>query len=105
MQLTWGATVCWRRTRLPFATAAMADGAATCAVLAALPIGGHILPNVPSARWVPLGIGVVFGPVCLLVESRVHPAEWKAWRDYMEQQRVWEIVTGRHIPQFRERTR
>lgn len=35
-QLIWGAALCWRRTRLPFATAALAIAAATSGLLTIL---------------------------------------------------------------------
>lgn len=101
-QLTWGALVCWRRTGLPFATAAMTIGAACSAALAVLAAGGHVFPDLPLGWWVPVGLGLVLGPLCLLVESRVHRAKWKRWGDYMEGKNLWDIVTGRHIPPLRD---
>jgi hypothetical protein len=37
----------------------------------------------------------------LVIECRVNRAKWKQWARYMEQKNVWDIVTGRHIPQMR----
>ena len=47
VQLTWGSTRCWRRTGLPFASAAMAIGAAASALLAVLATQGRVFPNLP----------------------------------------------------------
>jgi hypothetical protein len=100
-QLTWGTGVCWRRTGLPFATAAMAIGAATAGLLTVLAASGNVFPDLPLGWWVPVGFGLFSGPACLFVESRIHRAEWKRWRDYMEPKNAWDIFTGRHIPNLR----
>lgn len=97
-QLTWGAALCWRRTALPFATAAMAIGAATSAILTTLAVTGRVFPDLGRGWWVLVGLGFVAGPLCLLVESRLHRAKWLQWGRYMERKNAWDIFTGLHIP-------
>ena len=101
-QLTWGAAVCWRRTGLPFATAAMAISAVDSALLAVLAGTGHVFPDLPLRWWIPVGVGFLSSPLCLLVESRVHRAKWTRWGQYMERKNAWDIFTGRHIPYLRD---
>jgi hypothetical protein len=101
-QLTWGAALCWRRTGLPFATAAMAIAAATSGILAALAAAGHVFPDLPRAWWAPVGTGLLSGPLFFLIESRVHRAKWMQWKQYMEPKNAWEILMGRHIPELRD---
>jgi hypothetical protein len=101
-QLTWGATLCWRRTRLPFATASMAIGAATSAMLAGLAMAGHVFPDLPRAWRVPVGAGLLSGPPLFLIESRVHRAKWMQWKQYTERKNAWDIFKGRHIPELRD---
>ena len=102
-QLTWGAAVCWRRTGLPFATAAMAIAAATSAFLAALAATGQVFPDLPLGWWIPVGFGMLSVPLCLLLESRVHRAKWIRWRACnMERKNAWDILTVRHIPHLRD---
>ena len=101
-QLTWGAALCWRRTGLPFATAAMAEGAAASGMLAALAAAGHVFPDLPRGWWAPVGAALLSGPLLLLTESRVHRAKWIQWRQYMEPKNAWDILVGRHIPESRD---
>jgi hypothetical protein len=101
-QLTWGAVVCWRRTGLPFATAAMGIAATTSGTLTALAAAGHIFPDLPIRWLVPVGAGFISAPLLLLVESRIHQSKWRRWKEYMEPMNAWEIFTGRHIPHLRD---
>lgn len=101
-QLTWGAALCWRRTGLPFATAAMAIAAATAGMLVALAPVGHTFPDLPSTWWAPVAAGLLAAPLLLMVESRVHRAKWKQWKQYMERKNAWDILVGRHIPNLRD---
>jgi hypothetical protein len=102
VQLAWGAVACWRRTGLPFATSAMAIGAAMSACLAVLAATGRIFPDLSRGLWVPVGIGLAIGPLFLLIESRVNRAKWREWAHYMERKNVWDILTARHIPDLRD---
>jgi hypothetical protein len=101
VQMAGGATVCWRRTRLPFVTTAMAIGALAAAGLAVLAAAGFVFPNLPRGWWIPLGIVFAAGPALLLMESRLHRAEWRQWSRHMEHATVWDIVRLRHIPRLR----
>lgn len=97
-QLTRGAAICWRRTRLPLATTAMGIGAITSGVFATLAVFGRVFPDFPAAWWPPIVFGMVAGPLCLLAESRLHRRQWAEWRDYMTDKSAWDILTARHIP-------
>jgi hypothetical protein len=101
IQLTWVSAICWRRTGLPFATAAMVIAAANSGLLALLAMSGSAFPDLPLRWWIPVGFGLVAAPVCLLVESRVHRVESAQWRDYMAHKNAWDILVGRHIPNLR----
>lgn len=100
MQLTWGAVSCWRRTRLPFAAAAMASAAATSAMLAGLAAAGHVFPDLPRVWWLPVGTGLLSGFLLFTIESRVNRVKWLQWKQFMERQSAWDVFTGRHIPRL-----
>jgi hypothetical protein len=72
---TCAALICWRRTGLPYATAAMVAGTAALCYLAELVATGRVLPHVPASWWIPVAIGCLFVPVLLFEESRTHPAK------------------------------
>lgn len=101
-QLAWASALCWRRTGLPLATAAMTIAAATSGVLAALAAAGHVFPDLPRIWWVPVGAGVLSAPLLLLVESRRHREKWMQWKEHMERKNAWDILLGRHIPELRD---
>jgi len=101
-RLTWGAVITWRRTGLPFATAAMAFGALLSACLAVLAATGRIFPDLPLRLWIPVGIGMALGPIFFWVESKKNPAKWQRWGRDMERKGVGDIFTARHIPQLRD---
>ena len=103
-QLTWASTLCWRRTGLPFATAAMVVAAAGSGLLAILALAGYVFPDLPRVWWLPLGALMVSGPLLLLVESRVNRARWMQWKEYAQHMSAWEIFRGRHIPDLRDRS-
>jgi hypothetical protein len=103
VQLAWAARVCWRRTGLPYATAAMGEGAVVSAMFAILAANGHVFPNISAAYWVVVAIGLAAGPLLLWVESRKNPERWRAWKNYMERVSLWDVVTMRHIPKLRSR--
>ena len=105
VQLTWGAGLCWRRMGLRFAASAMAVGAGMSALLTALAATGHVFPNLPPLWWIPVGSAMAAGPLLFLLESRVHPHEWKRWGEFMEHTNAWDIFTGRHVPDWRGASR
>ena len=49
--LTWGATLCWRRMRLPYAAASMAVVAAGSAAMVGFAWAGHVMPSLPWSAW------------------------------------------------------
>jgi hypothetical protein len=101
-QLIFGAVLCWRRTRLPLATAAMGIAAVTSGMLSVLAAVGHEFPDLPHQWWLPVGAGLVAGPLLFLVESRIHRSRWKLWRQYMEPKTAGDIFRDRHIPDMRD---
>jgi hypothetical protein len=92
------AGVTWSRTRLPLATAAMTFGAVASALLAVSAVRGQAFPQLPLEWAMPVYALAVAAPLCLLIESRVHPREWDRWRAHMERMNALDIVRGRHIP-------
>lgn len=102
IQLSLGARTCWRRTGLPFASAAMFHGAVMSLCLVVLALMGQPFPKLAAESWVFFGGGALVGPVFLLVESRVNRAKWAEWARHMEHRTVWDILTGRHIPHLRD---
>ncbi len=97
--LVWAAAVCWRRMRLPLVTMALTDGAAASAIYA---ISAATTGNPPwflSDPWrLAFFVLLCSSPVYLLMESRLHPDRWQAWRRYQEGKTVWDIMLGRHVP-------
>ena len=102
IQLSWVARICWRRTGLPFATAAMINGSVMAAALVVLALMGEVFPDFAPATWVLFGRWAAIGPVCLLIESRVNQEKWGQWAQHMEHQAPWHIAIGRHIPDRRK---
>lgn len=84
IQLAWGALICWRRTGLPFATAAMIAGSVVSAGLVVVALIGQPFPNLALASWVLFGCVAAVGPLFLLIESRVNPEKWREWKRHME---------------------
>lgn len=103
VQLAYGAAICWRRTGLPFATAAMTLGSAVSVWLALLATTGRVFPDLTVGEWFVAAIGIGVPPVLLLIESRVNRSRWQEWAHYMEHKSAWDIATGRHIPRLRHR--
>jgi hypothetical protein len=101
VQLSWGAVTCWRRTGLPFASAAMVTAAVMSLCFVVLAAMGHAFPDFVPESWVLIGGGVLLGPLFLLIESRVNRAKWQQWARYMEHKNAWDIFTMRHIPNLR----
>jgi hypothetical protein len=101
VQLAWVAEVCWRRTGLPYATAAMLLGSTASAIIAVLAWEGHRSNAIPVASFILLVMVGAAAGLCFLIESHVHRAEWTAWRADQEDKRLWDFLSGRHIPYLR----
>jgi len=86
IQLSLGAGICWRRTGLPFASVAMFHGSVMSVCLVVLALMGQPFPNLAPG-------------------SRVNRVKWAEWGRYMEHKSVWDILTGRHIPDLRDAKR
>jgi hypothetical protein len=102
IQLSWVALTCWRQTGLPFATAAMINGAVLSAALVTLALMGQPFPNLAPTSWVLFGGGAAVGALFLFIESRVNRDKWTEWARHMEHSTPWHIMTGRHIPDLRK---
>ncbi len=102
IQLSWGALTCWRRTGLPFAAAAMINGAVMSAALVILALMGQPFANLAPTSWVLVGCEAAVGALFLFIESRVNRDKWTDWARHMEHRTPWHIITGRHIPDLRK---
>lgn len=102
LQLTWLARICWSRTGLPFATAAMINGSVVSASLVVLALMGQSFPTLAPGSWVLFGFGAAVGPLFLYIESRVNQEKWREWARHMEHKTPWHVLTGRHIPDLRK---
>ena len=101
VQLAWASVLTWRRTALPFATTATLLGATTAGLLAVLSAVGFVFPELPLRLAVPVYSLIAAGPLCLLIESRVHRAQWLRWKEYMRAKSALDILLGHHIPNLR----
>lgn len=97
-QLSWGARLTWRRTRLPYATGAMVSGVIGASLLVFAMVIGHEWPGLPLGWAVPVFGLMIAGPVCLVIESRRNREAWQRWHEHMEHSSVLDILLGRHIP-------
>ena len=78
-QLTWVAVICWRRTGLLYATAAMAVGAGMFACLTLLAATGQRFPNLPLGWWIVVWCAAASGPILFFMESKKNEAQWREW--------------------------
>ena len=101
LQLSWAAVIYWRRTGLPFATAAMVNGAVMSLCVVVLAAIGHPFPDMAPESWVFFVGGGITGTLLMRIESQVNHTKCKELARFMEHKSVWDIVTGRHIPQIR----
>ncbi len=98
-----GAVIVWRRTGFRFFTAALVLGMGASALIAGLASHGLRLPFVPLA-WNVGVVGLILSALlCLILESRRHPDEWRQWRKSAKQRTALDILLFRHIPSLRER--
>lgn len=102
VQLSWAALTCWRRTGLPFATAALVNAAVMSLCVAVLAALGHPIHDWAPESWVLFAGCAVTGWLFLSIERRVNQPKWKEWSRHMKHKTAWDIVTGRHIPQLRD---
>lgn len=101
VQLIRGAQMTWRRTRLPFATGAMLAAAVASVLICWATILGHHFPWLPLRWAVPVYALAATGPLCFVIESRVHRRQWRAWGTFMEDKGFVDVLLGRHIPDLR----
>jgi hypothetical protein len=98
IHLACGSVVCWRRTALPCATAAIAINSATSSGFAVLAALGQVYPDIAPEYLVLAGLGVLSGAVLFFVESRLNRDKWARWKQHAARQTLWDILTVRHIP-------
>lgn len=101
LQLLTGAWLVWSRTRLPWATAAMAvagAGAAWCAIEAVSPLHRESQSIRALAVIVVAGLGA---GLLDHVQARVAPEAWERWRKHMATCTLRDVLLGRHIPSLR----
>lgn len=104
--LLWGSALCWRRMRLPYATASMAVGAVASVMWGFLAAAGYRfytfgadpVATMPWEAWVVNGLCVAASAILFMIESRVHRDAWLKWKMYAEGTSAWDAVRGRHIP-------
>lgn len=97
-QLAWGAALVWRRTRLPFAAAALVIGSVGFGVAIFVTAIGYDLFALSVGSVLLCSVFLVTGPLCFWIESRRHPKQWQRWREHMFHMGAWDIVMGRHVP-------
>ena len=102
VQLSWGAVQIWRRTGLPFITAAMVQGSVMSLCLALLAATGYPFQQMSAESWV-LFVGAGVSMLLLKhIESRVNKSKLKQCSAYAQDKNVWDILTGRNIPRLRD---
>jgi hypothetical protein len=108
-ELTTGAVLTWRRTRLPFATAGMVSGAVASLMLLGVNLAGYPWPPPRAASNLPLPWTItvvallVAVPLTSFAEAWVHRPAWRQWKEHMEHQGLWDLLCFRHIPVIRDR--
>lgn len=103
LQLSWGAVTCWRRTGLPFLTAALVNAAVMSLCLVVLAVIGRSVYDMAPESWVLFGGAAVTIPLLNRIESRVNQQKWNELSRHMEHKNVWDVLTGRHFPELRDR--
>ena len=101
-QISWFAITIWRRTGLPFMTAAMVIGAVMSLCLAVLAAVRRPYQEMSAESWA-LMIGAGVSAMLLVhIESRVNPSKLKQCRQHTGPTRFWDMLTGRNIPRIRD---
>jgi len=90
----------WIRTRLRFVTAGMVLGLVAVGVMAWASWEGrlHRLLFSNSLTSVVLVSLFVAAAACYFLESRFHPADWRRWKDHMQDATLLDVLRMRHIP-------
>jgi hypothetical protein len=102
LQLSSGAVTYWRRTGLPFMTAAMVHGAVMSLCLAVLAAIGRPFHDMTMQSWVLFVGAAISGMLLTHIESRINTSRVKQCTEFLEGKTVWDILIGRHIPQLRD---
>jgi hypothetical protein len=97
----WIASIFWRRAALPFATAAYVTGTVVSICFATLAALGRPYPNWTLESWVWFGAITALVVFLLRFESRVNRAKWQRLQQSADQAGLWDILTGRHVPDLR----
>jgi hypothetical protein len=101
VQLSAGAVVMWRRTRLPLMTTGFVVGASASAVFAATAARG-VLPQefLMSHPFLAGGL-IALPPGLLYSEAWLRPNTWRQVKRRSREATFVEILTFRHIPDLR----
>ena len=99
--LSRAAVICWRRTGLPFMTAALVNGAVMSMCLIVLIATGRPYEDLGLEGWLIIGGFSVTAAFFVHIESRVNRQKMDEWRRYAERKNLWDVLRGRHIPQLR----
>jgi hypothetical protein len=100
LQALHGAVMTWRRMRLPLTALGDTLIAGFAAAIAALFLGGYTPQTLPLRDWLLLMVVAAIAAILLLVEPRLHPAAWEAWRNETEKASALDILLGRHVPRL-----
>jgi len=96
------AVVTWRRTRLPFASFAMAWAAACSTTLAAAGVAGFGWRMLVSENPILTICAVLVFPTMFFIESRRDREAWRRWRERVESSSLRDMLLLRHIPDLRK---
>jgi hypothetical protein len=102
-QLTIYTGVTWHRTRLVISTAGGAVAALACMLLLVLYASGYTLASLPRVWAIPVYGLIALVPLSIIVEARIHRAEWAEWKEHMEAMGLLDLLLFRHIPKLRRR--
>jgi hypothetical protein len=101
-QMSVGAVLVWKRTRLPLMTAGCVAGAGASAVFALLAAVNGDGWNDILFQHPLLVVGGAFCPALLMFSERwAHPDAWRRLREQSERSTVQDILLFRHIPDLR----
>lgn len=95
------AVVTWRRTRLPFASLAMAWAATASAALAAAGVAGVSWRTLVSENPIFTICAVLMCPTMFFIQARRDREAWRRWRERVESSSLRDMLLLRHIPNLR----